>query len=104
GPHACPPPDREHDYGHRCCWLSAGVHAWRRLAAGTAHHDCPSVQPRNEKGTGQEDCSHPVISEQIIGTHGMPVSAYVRNFYKKKGEKRAMLRCTVKFCGGCNPR
>nr|WP_297282299.1 hypothetical protein [uncultured Agathobaculum sp.] len=34
----------------------------------------------------------------------MPVSAYVRNFYKKKGEKRAMLRCTVKFCGGCNPR
>ena len=58
GPYAPAAPDREHDDGHRRSRLPAGVHARRRFSAGAAHHDRPSVQPRNEEGTGEEDCSH----------------------------------------------
>ncbi len=58
GSYAPAAPDREYDDGHRRSRLSAGVHARRRLSAGTAHHDCPSVQHGNEEGTGEEDCSH----------------------------------------------
>ena len=39
-----------------------GVHARRRLSAGSAHHDRPSVQHGNEEGTGEEDRKNQVIS------------------------------------------
>ena len=58
GPYASAAPHRKHDHGHRCCRLSARVHAWRRLAAGTAHYDRSSVQHGNEEGTGEEDRAH----------------------------------------------
>ena len=58
------------------------VHARRRLAAGTAHYDRPSVQHGNEEGTGEEDRADQVNQRHFCRS-AVPVTAL--RFHVKSG-------------------